>query len=56
MAVYLKLHTLWGKEVPKLIGCADIDFFWGIFLERIEVENLIIIADEFRGRDCVLLV
>jgi len=56
VAVYLKLHTLWGKEIPKLIECRDIDFFGEIFLERIEVGGLIMIADEIRERDCILLI
>jgi hypothetical protein len=56
VAVYLKLQTLWGMQVPKLIGCAEIDFFGGILLERIKVESLMMIADVFRDRDYLLLV
>jgi hypothetical protein len=35
--VYLKLQSLWGKEVPKLIGSGIIDFLWALLIERIEV-------------------
>ena len=56
VAVYMKLQGLWGKQVPKLIGCAELDFFWGIFLERIEVATLMMLAEESRERYCVLIV
>jgi hypothetical protein len=56
VAVYMKLQALWGREVPKLIGCAEVDFFWGIFLEHIKVGSLMMISDEFRESDCLLLV
>ena len=35
---YLKLQPLWGKCIPRLIRYGEIDFLWGIFLERIEVD------------------
>ena len=54
--VYMKLQALWGREVPKLIGCAEVDFFWAILLEHIKVHRLIMIADEFRARYCLPLV
>lgn len=52
---YLKLQPLWGRYVPELIGCADIDFFWGILLERIEVNDCIIITDECRHSSYLLI-
>jgi hypothetical protein len=35
--VYLKLQSLWGKEVPILVGSGSIDFLWALLIERIEV-------------------
>jgi hypothetical protein len=35
--VYLKLQSLWGKQVPKLVGSGNIDFLWALLIERIEV-------------------
>lgn len=38
--VYLKLHSLWGKQIPRLIGSGQIDFLWALLIERIEVLSL----------------
>ena len=56
VSVYMKLQALWGREVPKLVGCAEVDFFWVLLLERIEVGWLMMITDEFRARYCLPLV
>jgi hypothetical protein len=37
--VYLKLHSLWGKQVPRFIGSGQIDFLWALLIERIEVRS-----------------
>ena len=37
VAAYFKLQTLWDKQVPKFIGCGEIEFLWALLLERVEV-------------------
>jgi hypothetical protein len=37
VAVYQKLRPLWGKTVPNFIAFGEVDFFWALFIERIEV-------------------
>lgn len=37
VSVYQKLRPLWGKTVPNFIATGEVDFFWTLFIERIEV-------------------
>jgi hypothetical protein len=36
-SIYLRLSSLWNTVVPRLIGCAQIDFLISLLIERIEV-------------------
>jgi hypothetical protein len=35
--IYMHLQELWGKQIPRLICSADIDFCYGIILEEVQV-------------------
>jgi len=37
MMIYMRLQSLWGKFVPRLICSADIDFCYSIILEEVKV-------------------
>jgi hypothetical protein len=37
VAIYQKLRPLWGKTVPNFIAFGEVDFFWALFIERIQV-------------------
>jgi hypothetical protein len=34
---YMQLQNLWGKTVPKFMGCGEIDFFWALLTEHVQV-------------------
>jgi hypothetical protein len=37
VAIYMTLQTLWRKHIPRLIWSGDVEFLWGIILEKIDV-------------------
>jgi tRNA A-37 threonylcarbamoyl transferase component Bud32 len=38
--VYMHLQSLWGREVPRLIGCGTLDFCWALLVERVQVRSV----------------
>jgi tRNA A-37 threonylcarbamoyl transferase component Bud32 len=37
---YMHLQSLWGREVPRFIGCGTLDFCWALLVERIQVRSV----------------
>jgi serine/threonine protein kinase len=42
--IYMHLQSLWGKEIPRLICSADVDFCYGIILEDVQVLHYMLTA------------